>query len=584
LYTPEGKPRHSVFYIAHLNDDERMFFVTLLFSAVEAWMRSQPGTPSLRSLVYFDEIFGYLPPIANPPSKPVILRMLKQARAFGVGLVLATQNPADVDYKGLSNTGSWFIGKLQTDQDKQRLLDGLEGAMSGSFDRRQYDRIISGLGKRVFLLHNVHEKGPVSFQTRWVMNYLAGPLTRSQIPALNALAGAAGGGVPGAGTVSTGQLQSALESQEAAPAPAHAVTEAAAPVSAGPPAGQAERLPKPAAPVSPSFSFTRPALPAGVAEYFLPVDLTFSRSFKEAGRPFPEQAKNLGLIYQPALFAQASVRFVNRKYNLDVEQKPAAWVRQPDPRGLVRWNEFLVAALEVNRLESQPDPEGRFAPVEAPLADARVMAAMKKDFQDWVFRNSQVIIRANEKLKIYAAPGTSQADFRAQCSQAARRLYQQEAKEIQAEFKKRLASLEMQLSREQRELSGDQTELDQRKMEEWGTHAENLLSVFGGRRRKLTTSLTKRRMTAQAKQDVEESLQAIKSFEKQIAEIQAEQEKALQEAEDRFAEMVNDITEITLAPLRKDILVEAFGVIWQPFYLAQADGEQVMLPGSRTGG
>ena len=189
LYTDDGKPRHSVFYIAHLTDAERMFFVTLLFSAVESWMRTQTGTPSLRSLIYFDEIFGYLPPVANPPSKSVMLRMLKQARAFGVGLVLATQNPADVDYKGLSNTGTWLIGKLQTEQDKRRLLDGLEGAVPGSFNRSDYDRLISSLGKRVFLLHNVHEKGPVVMTTRWAMNYLAGPLTRTQVPELNRLAG-----------------------------------------------------------------------------------------------------------------------------------------------------------------------------------------------------------------------------------------------------------------------------------------------------------------------------------------------------------------------------------------------------------
>ncbi|MGD2077583.1 MAG: DUF87 domain-containing protein, partial [Chloroflexota bacterium] len=142
LYTPDGRPRHSVFYIAHLNDEERMFFVTLLFSAVETWMRSQSGSTSLRSLVYFDEIFGYLPPVGNPPSKEPMLRMLKQARAFGVGLVLATQNPVDVDYKALSNAGTWFIGKLQTDQDKQRLLDGLSGA-AGAMDRSQYDDLLS---------------------------------------------------------------------------------------------------------------------------------------------------------------------------------------------------------------------------------------------------------------------------------------------------------------------------------------------------------------------------------------------------------------------------------------------------------
>jgi hypothetical protein len=584
LYTPEGKPRHSVFYIAHLNDDERMFFVTLLFSAVEAWMRSQSGTPSLRSLVYFDEIFGYLPPVANPPSKPVIMRMLKQARAFGVGLVLATQNPADVDYKGLSNTGTWFIGKLQTDQDKQRLLDGLEGAMAGGFDRKQYDRIISGLGKRVFLMHNVHEKGPIPFATRWAMNYLAGPLTRSQIPALNALAGAS-------------EELTTNEPMPAAAQPVQAKTGSHLAGSAGS-AGVQESLPaqKPASSKSetpttvsgfPSFSSTRPALPAGVVEYFLPVNLTFTKALagtlKEAGRSIPEQAQNLGLIYQPVLFAQASVRFMNRKYDLDSELKQAALVKKPDARGIVRWKEFLVEAVDVDRLETEPDPDGRFALIQAPLTDAKAMASLKKDFQDWVFHESQIIVRANEKLEIYAGPEISQAEFRTQCSDAARRLYNAEVKEIQATYKKRLAAVEQQMSREQRELDGDQADLDQRKMEEWGTHAENLLSMFGGRRRKLTTSLSKRRMTSQAKQDVEESLQAIKAFEKQIAEIQVEQDKALKEAEDQFAQMVNDVTDVTLNPLRKDILLEVFGLLWQPFFLTQADGEQLMLPATRSG-
>ena len=159
LYTPDGIRDIAVFYIAHLTETERMFFVTLLYSSIEAWMRQQTGTTGLRALVYFDEIMGYLPPVNNPPSKQVILRLLKQARAFGVGLLLATQNPVDVDYKALSNAGTWFIGKLQTDQDKQRLLDGLEG-VAGGMDRAQFDRLISSLGKRVFLLHNVHSSAP----------------------------------------------------------------------------------------------------------------------------------------------------------------------------------------------------------------------------------------------------------------------------------------------------------------------------------------------------------------------------------------------------------------------------------------
>src|SRR5687768_7923960 len=189
LYTEDSRPRHSIFYLAHLADGERMFFVTLLLSAVETWMRIQSGATSLRALLYMDEIYGYLPPTANPPSKQPLLRMLKQARAFGLGLLLATQNPVDMDYKALSNTGTWFIGKLQTERDKNRLLDGLESA-AGGIPRAAMDKLISSLGKRVFVMHNVHEKMPVLIQTRWTMNFLAGPLTRTQIPQLNNLVNA----------------------------------------------------------------------------------------------------------------------------------------------------------------------------------------------------------------------------------------------------------------------------------------------------------------------------------------------------------------------------------------------------------
>jgi hypothetical protein len=185
LYTADGRPRVVVFSIAHLGDPERMFFVTLLLHAMVGWMRTQTGTSSLRSILYMDEIAGYFPPVANPPSKPPLLTLLKQARAFGVGVVLATQNPVDLDYKGLSNIGTWFLGRLQTERDKERVLDGLQGTAAGTLDRAGADRILSTLGKRVFLLHNVHEKAPVVFQTRWTLSYLRGPLSRDQIRVLS---------------------------------------------------------------------------------------------------------------------------------------------------------------------------------------------------------------------------------------------------------------------------------------------------------------------------------------------------------------------------------------------------------------
>jgi len=185
LHTSSGKPRISVMSIAHLDDAQRMFFVCMLLNDVIAWMRAQQGTASLRAILYMDEIFGYLPPVANPPSKKLFLTLLKQARAYGLGIVLATQNPVDLDYKALSNTGTWFIGRLQTERDKARVMEGLEGAsQGGEFDRQAMERTLAGLGKRRFLLHNVHEDAAVVFETRWVMSYLSGPMTRDQISAL----------------------------------------------------------------------------------------------------------------------------------------------------------------------------------------------------------------------------------------------------------------------------------------------------------------------------------------------------------------------------------------------------------------
>lgn len=184
LYTPQGKPKISIISIAHLGDSERMFFVTLLLNELVSWMRRQPGTSSLRALLYMDEIFGFFPPTAAPPSKLPMLTLLKQARAFGLGVILATQNPVDLDYKGLSNCGTWFIGKLQTERDKQRVLEGLKMASNGESNTAQIDRILAQLGKRTFLMRSIHEEQPIVFQTRWTLSYLRGPLTLKQIATL----------------------------------------------------------------------------------------------------------------------------------------------------------------------------------------------------------------------------------------------------------------------------------------------------------------------------------------------------------------------------------------------------------------
>ena len=567
LYTPDGKPRHSVFYIAHLSDSERMFFVTLLYSAVETWMRSQTGTTSLRALVYFDEIFGYLPPVANPPSKQPMLRMLKQARAFGVGQVLVTQNPVDVDYKALSNAGTWMIGKLQTDQDKQRLLDGLDSAMSGSLNRAEYDRLISTLGKRVFLLHNVNAKGPSLFQTRWAMNYLTGPLTRTQIPDLNKLVSATW--MPSMPLAAVSQAVAAsgqmgeLAHAQTLPTPVAASTSSGMPTS--------------------GFSSTRPTIPAGIAEYFLPNNLTFTQAFKAAGREFPAEAFSQGLIYRPVILSQASARLYNLKYKLDIDIFKTALVVNPDRRGIVRWDNYLTNQIESSKLDQAPDPQARFAPLETPLNDVKLINALEKDFLDWAYRTTQVTVRGNETLKLYAGPETSEGEFQTQCANAARQARELELKKTSAPFETKLRALQDKLEREQRELEQDKAELSSRKLETGVNVAETVLGLFGrGRKRAITSSISKARMTSQAKSDVTESVNAIKDFEEQIAALEAEKEAALQVVNEKWGEVASQISEIYIAAMKKDVMLDIFGVAWMPNHLVKI-GEQVFeLPGFST--
>jgi hypothetical protein len=508
--------------------------------------------------MYFDEIFGYLPPTQNPPSKEPMLRMLKQARAFGVGLVLVTQNPVDLDYKALSNAGTWFVGKLQTDQDKQRLLDGLQGA-SPNMDRGAYDRLISTLGKRVFLLHNVHEKEPLLFQTRWAMNYLAGPLTRTQLPAVNQLAGAQVEDFRA--DVSTKQITRP-----------HETSGSALPLTAAAPVQRESEQEVPG-------SATRPAIPGSVAEYFLPNNLSFSEAFDLAGRSITDQTQSLGLIYKPALLAQARVRYLNRKYNLDYEHFNTALTSEPDRRGVMRWEDVTIGSVDLDYLEDKPDPRARYGSLDAPLSEAKTMSSMKRDFLDWIYHNSTVIVRANEELDIYSGPQVSQVEFRKACAQAAREGREAELEKISDKFDKKIDTIVSRLKREQRELDEDKSDLSQRKMEEYGTHAETVLSLFSRRKKSLSRSLSKRRMTEKAEADVKESIQAIEEYEGQIADLEAERKEALQESNDRWEEIASQVTEISVTPYKKDILVEVFGVAWFPYYVALIGDQMVELAG-----
>ncbi len=565
LYTPDGKPRHSVFFIAHLSDAERMFFVTLLYSAVETWMRAQTGTTTLRALVYFDEIFGYLPPVANPPSKQPMLRMLKQARAFGVGQVLVTQNPVDVDYKALSNAGTWMIGKLQTDQDKQRLLDGLDSAMSGSLDRGEYDRLISTLAKRVFLLHNVNAKGPLLFQTRWAMNYLAGPLTLTQIPDLNKLAGASE--AIASTPMTTPLAAAAVGSMAAAPMQ----TQPAVP--AAPAAGYA-------GPTTSGYSATRPAIPGEISEYFLPNNLTFTQAFKVAGREMTPAALSQGLIYRAVILGQASARLVNLKFKLDIDISKTALVANPDRRGVVRWDNFPSGRIDQSGFDKAPDPQARFASLDAPLNDAKMMNALQKDFLEWSYHAAQVTVRANESLDVYAGPETTEGDFHAQCSKAAQQASDDELRKASSTYDTKLRALQDKLEHEQAALKQDQAELSSRKIEVLGSAAETVAGLLGfGRKRSLSSSISKQRMASHAKGDVDEAVNMIKDYQEQIAAIEQEKAAAVKEVNDKWAKVASQVSEIPISAQKKDILLDFFGVAWMPYHLAKLNDQTFELPG-----
>ncbi|NJN79076.1 MAG: ATP-binding protein, partial [Anaerolineales bacterium] len=412
LFTPQGSPRHSIFYLAHLSDGERMFFITLLLSAVETWMRTQKGSTSLRALLYMDEIYGYLPPTANPPSKQPLLRMLKQARAFGLGLLLATQNPVDMDYKALSNTGTWFIGKLQTERDKNRLLDGLE-SLAGGIPRAAMDKLISTLGKRVFVMNNVHEKNPILFQTRWVMNFLAGPMTRQQIPALNKLAGVKSASSSDVQPVSK-PVTDSLPKRESPPSVEHVQP---VPI----PTAETETNRKSTvANQKSNGTSTKPPVPAGVREYYLPQNYSLSESLQATNRSQSFGGSIQGVVYRPVLLASAQIRILDRKYGVDAEIKKTVLVEDLDRRGIVRWDDFPYAGPSIDKVETMPTDSARFAAMESPLNDSKLMTALQKDFTDWIFRNSSVTARANKALKVFAGPDITGAEFMKQCAETAR--------------------------------------------------------------------------------------------------------------------------------------------------------------------
>jgi hypothetical protein len=551
LYTPTGKPRHSIFYIAHLSEAERMFFVTLLLEQIVTWVRRQPGTTSLRALLYFDEVFGFFPPVAEPPSKRPLLTLLKQARAFGFGVVLTTQNPVDLDYKGLTNAGTWFIGRLQTERDKMRVLDGLESATSeagGALDRRALARIISDLGSRVFLLHNVHEDEPVIFQTRWAMSYLRGPLTRRQVRQLMADV------QPDAGA------PAAVAAAPARPTVRRDVAPAAAPAAAAAPE------------TPPGYSSAPPSLPPDLPQVFLPARLSPNSALANLEEELDQrlEAEETALVYEPCLVALGRVGFVDRKRGVNESKDVGLLVQPGDVGTVIRWEDADAIDVDANDLDDQPEPDALFGPIPSELNSAREIKAFSKDFSDYLYHEQALDLYYNPTLKLYGQPGESERDFNVRAQQIAREERDAEVEKLRKKYQRQLDRLDTRLVREERELAEDQAEYDARKREELLSAGESVLGVLGIFGRRSSTAVSKaarkRRMTTTAKADIEESEEEIVRLQEEIEEMRQEMEEEATAITEKWAATLDDIETYAVKPRRSDVQVEVVALAWAPYW------------------
>jgi hypothetical protein len=525
LYTPAGKPRVTIFSIAHLGDDERMFFVAMLLNEILSWMRGQSGTSSLRALVYMDEIFGFFPPSANPPSKAPMLTLLKQARAFGVGMLLATQNPVDLDYKGLGNTGTWFIGRLQTERDKARIMDALLGAMDGSapLSRQELDRLISGLGQRQFLLHNVHEGAPVLLETRWVMSYMAGPMTLQQLRVL-ARATPQAGASQGEGAGDVEARASALHPDAAPPsgdsasagAPDRGAAAAGpvAPVHPSAPPSPPPTGPPPTGPAPTAAS--RPLLPPGIQEYFLA----------------PTRGGG-GFRYTPALGVFCDVSYRNARAGVDESRQ--ARVLLPFAAGpvAVDWDRAEEVELEIDHLESEPLDATAFGDLPPDASQARSYTAWGREAQRWIQANVPLTLLECRARKAISRPGETESEFRLRLADLRRAARDEAVDRIRKRYEPRIQTLQERERRALQAVEKRAAMAQQRTLDTALRVGEGLLGAFLGRRTSAARTGTAVRSAGRVLQGRQEVAQAEETVEAVRAQVQA--------MEDEFAEELRKV-------------------------------------------
>jgi hypothetical protein len=515
LRTSAGKPRVAIFSIAHLSDAERMFIVSLLLNQVLGWVRMQSGTSSLRAIVYMDEIAGYFPPTAHPPSKPPLLTLMKQGRAFGVGVVLATQNPVDLDYKGLANAGTWFIGRLQTERDKARVLDGLEGAAAnakGGFDRAEFDRLLSRLGTRVFLMNNIHDDGPTVFETRWCLSYLRGPLTREQIKRLR-------------GTADVGSR----------------MAEAGRPTVASRPETptRADRLPVP------------PSLPPDVPQYFVPV-----RSRGE-------------IVYQPMLLGIGKVYYADAKAGVDAEVAVSMIAPVRTGPVAVDWDHATAVDLTEADLEHQPEAGASFAPLPPEAAKARNYADWKKGFAEALYRTHTLELLRSPSMKMVSRPGEDERGFRERLAVAAREQRDAAADKLRAKYAPKVQTLEERLRRARQAVEVQKEQSRAAKMGTALSVGSAILGAFLGKKTissgnvsRAASAIRGAGRAAKESSDVGRAEETVEAVEQQLAELQLQFKAEIDAAEAKLDVAMEDLEKIELKPRKTGITVKAVVLAW----------------------
>ncbi len=511
LFGPSGRPRVSVISIAHLSDAERMFVVALLLGEIVSWVRTQSGTTSLRALIYMDEVFGYLPPTANPPSKQPLLTLFKQARAFGVGVCLATQNPVDLDYKALANAGTWLIGRLQTERDRLRLLDGLEGAAGGAFDRASAEATITALGKRRFYVHNVHAKAPVVIESRWAMSYLRGPLTREDIKRLS--------------------------QADAAVTPA-AVSPAAAP---------------PVAPAPSPVSSARPLLPPEIPQFFLP--------------------GVAGATWVPHLYGAAEVDFVDSRKAINERRQVRVWLPLSGAAAVVDWEQAQPVTVEPADLDSSPSAEAAWAPLPAQASQIKTFAKWSKDFDRWVSRSQRLELWRHPASGRQSRPAEDERAFRIRLAEELRVDRDAAVDKVRTRYASKLAAASEKVRKAELALGKEQQDVSQHRVQAGlstaGTIGSAVLGALFGRRGGVTATTIGKATTAakswsrggKEAEDVRRAEQNLTAAQEALAALESEVEAAITTVEQPAT--VETLEPVALQPKRGGVHVHLVALVWK---------------------